>query len=63
MQYCGVERDTINQEQSNTICKWYIIVYQIYLSNRGNSKSIIILSFNIKVVNVLFFVNSLFNNC
>ena len=63
MQYCGVERDIIDQEQSNTICKWYIIVYQIYLSNRGNSKSIIILSFNIKVVNVLFFVNSLFNNC
>ena len=54
MQYCGVERDTIDQEQSNTICKWYIIVYQIYLSNRGNSKSIIILSFNVKVVNVLF---------
>ena len=63
MQYCGVERDTINQEQSNTICKWYIIVYQIYLSNRGNSKSIIILSFNIKVVNVLVFVKFVINNC
>ena len=57
MQYCGVERDTINQEQSNTICKWYIIVYQIYLSIRGNSKSIIILSFKNKVVNVHIFMN------